>query len=441
MSTDLQTALYIVYSGHIGSLGESQSMTYGQTRDNEQLSKLDDAIGSFITRYNSNLSSTNRKTIFLFPGGMGSQLLQATTPESDGPPYFYNTVWLDCSIVFGAGEHLQMQGDIDSDGRVIIPDGPVDFTTIRPYDQFIQWCDDNEIDYFVFGWDWRRDLKLTVDFFLNTFLPLFRSRVQAECSPDPLQDFSLIGHSMGGMIVKLISNRSINPYVQLMKRAITVATPFYGYGGQLPRYFVGDPDLNHFYPKRVVTRVISSLAGEYMLLFLDEDTYNRDGAALMADPNYPLLQYPILDAATGAVADPYNPKTKAGKVRYPQNYGFDLLELKNGKLIYQQVAAPLDPAINSKFFNFRGVRMSGGGAVINDTVNRQTWDWIAPNFDPETDASPITDYLGPGDDTLPAWSTRLVGTPAANVRDLKGDLEHMFMMNNDLVLNELAGVI
>jgi hypothetical protein len=85
--------------------------------------------------------------------------------------------------------------------------------------------------------------------------------------------------------------------------------------------------------------------------------------------------------------------------------------------------------------------MSGGGAVINDTVNRQTWDWIAPNFDPETDASPITDFLGPGDDTLPAWSTRLVGTPAANVRTLKGNLEHMFMMNNDLVLNELAGVI
>jgi len=415
-------------------------MTYDQTRDNEQLSKLDDAIGSFIARYNSNLSSTNRKTIFLFPGGMGSQLLRATTPESDDPPFFYNTVWLDCSIVFGAGEHLQMQGDIDSEQRIIIPDGPVDFTTIRPYDQFIQWCDDSEIDYFVFGWDWRRDLCLTVDFFLNTFLPLFRSRVQAECSSDPLQDFSLVGHSMGGMIVKLIANRNNNPYVQLMKRAITVATPFYGYGGQLPRYFVGDPDLNHFYPKRVVTRVISSLAAEYTVLFLDEDTYNRDGAALAADPNYPLLTYPSLDAHTGTIADPYNPKTNAGRVRYPQNYGFDHLMLQSGKLLHQQVTAPLDPLINNKFFNFRGVRMNGG-AVVNDTVNRQTWDWIAANFDPDTDASPITDYLGPGDDTLPAWSTRLVGTPAANVRDIKGNLEHMFMMNNNLVLNELAGVI
>jgi len=246
---------------------------------------------------------------------------------------------------------------------------------------------------------------------------------------------------MGGMIVKLISNRSNNPYVQLMKRAITVATPFYGYGGQLPRYFVGDPDLNHFYPKRVVTRVISSLAAEYTVLFLDEDTYNRDGAALMADPNYPLLTYPSLDADTGTIADPYNPKTKAGKVRYPQNYGFDLLALKSGKLLHQQVTAPLDPAINSKFFNFRGVRTDGSGAVINDTVNRQTWDWIAPDFDPDTDDSPITDYLGPGDDTLPAWSTRLVGTPGANVRDIKSNLEHMFMMNNNQVLTELAGVI
>ena len=140
-------------------------MTYGDTRDNEQLSNLDDAIRRFITRYNSNPSSTNRKTIILFPGGMGSQLVRASSPEPWGPPYSYNTVWLDCSILFGAALHLQMQGDVDDNQQIVIPDGPVDFMTLRPYEGFIQWCNDHEVDYFIFGWDWRRDAKLTVDFF------------------------------------------------------------------------------------------------------------------------------------------------------------------------------------------------------------------------------------------------------------------------------------
>ena len=72
----------------------------------------------------------------------------------------------------------------------------------------------NEVDYFVFGWDWRRDGD--GDFFEH-FSPLFRSRVQAECSRSA-RLFTRWAR-MGGMIVKLVSNRNNNPYVQLMKRA------------------------------------------------------------------------------------------------------------------------------------------------------------------------------------------------------------------------------
>lgn len=415
-------------------------MAYGQTRDDEQLSQLEGEIGNFISRYSNNYSATNRKTLIVFPGGMGSRLLRASTTVSQGSPYFYDTVWLDCSILFGAGLYLQMQGDIDYNKQIIVPNGPIDFMTLIPYDGFIQWCDANEIDYFIFGWDWRRDMNLTVEFFLSRFLPCFRQRVQNACGADPLDDFSLVGHSMGGLIVKLIMNRSNSSYVQLVKQAVTVATPFYGYGGQLPRYFMGDPDLNGLYGKRQLTRIISSFAGCYALLFLDEATYTRDRAGLEADPNYPLAEYPILDVATRAIADPYNPTAMPGKVRYPKNYGFDMLALNGGKLVYQDIAAPLDSAINGKFFNFRGVQVKNG-AVVNDTVCNQTWDWIKPNFDPQTVDSPITDYLGPGDGTLPAWSTRSVYTPGANVRTLHGNIDHMSMMSDSLVLNELVKVI
>ena len=416
-------------------------MTYQTERDAEQLDYLNDEITHFISRYSSNLSNTNRKTVILFPGGMGSQLLRASTPESDGPPYFYNIVWLDCSIIFGAGAHLRMQGDIDFDRQFVIADGAVNFPPLTPYQGFIDKCNQQQIDYLIFGWDWRRDLSLTADFFLNVFMPLFKQRV-AGLQPSPLQHLSLVGHSFGGMLIKLILNRTNNPYVQLIKSAVTVASPFYGYGGQLPHYFIGDPDLNPFYGSRTVTRIVSSLAGGYTLLFLDWATFQRDGGMLMQDPNYPLLNYPILDATNGTPADPYNPQTNGAEVRYPQFYGFDWTMLGNGKAIYDQVAALLDPAISAKFFNIRGVT-TNNSVDINETVTHQTWDWIDPDFDPNNvNDCPITDYLGPGDGTLPAWSTRFVHTPVANVRTLRGDdIDHMFMMNNTQVFNELLTVI
>ena len=91
-------------------------------------------------------------------------------------------------------------------------------------------------------------------------MPRFEQRVGG-CIPNPLSHLSLVGHSFGGMIVKLILNRQNNPYVQLVQSAVTVASPFYGYGGQLARYFIGDPDLYLFYSKRNLVRIVSSLAG------------------------------------------------------------------------------------------------------------------------------------------------------------------------------------
>lgn len=416
-------------------------MTYDQTRDSEQLSYLDDAIGDFISRYNSKFQTTNRRTVIFFPGAMGSHLLQASTAEPYGPPYFYSTLWVDGLIALGAATNLQMQGDVDYLQQIVVADGPLDLLIFRPYQGFIDWCDDNNIDYFIFGWDWRRDPGKAADFFLNIFMPRFEQLVGA-CNPHPLLHLSLVGHSFGGMVVKLILNRSSNPYVQLFHSGVTVASPFYGHGGQLARYFIGEPDLYAFYSKRDLVRIVSSLAGGYTLMFLDNVTYGLYGDALKNNDQYfPLANYPVLDATTRAIADPYVPATSGGKVRYPQNYGFNPGNLARGKVVCQNVAAPLAPSINDKFFNIRGVQTDNNG-VVDGTVNNQTWEWIAPDFNPDNRSSPIVDYLGPGDGTLPAWSTRLISAPAGNIITLSGnDIDHMWMMGHPQVTNALDTVI
>jgi len=416
---------------------------YGQGRDQEYLDRLTGPINDFISRYNAN-PSPDHKTIFLFPGGMGSQLVRATAPFQNGPPFFYDTAWLDCSITLGAATNLQMAGDEDYQQQYILPDGCVDFVTLQPYEGFIQWCQSNWIDLFVFGWDWRRGTYENAEFFLESFLPMFDSLVQG-CSPYPLDNFWLIGHSFGGMVIKQILNEYNNAYVKKMQRAITVATPFYGYGGQLHRLFKGDSQLNWtegLDGATKITEIVSTLPSGYELLFLDGGSYDANQAAFAADPDgYDLACYPSMDAdPAGGRADPYNPVPGAppnppGDVRYISSCGFSWPLLGGGNTASHQVAQPLDATVANKFWNIRGVQ-SKNGRDLNGTVVTQTWERVPPTFDADADADPITDKLGPGDGTLPAWSTRLLGNP--NVVTLRGDFEHMDLMNEAAVQGEIA---
>jgi hypothetical protein len=418
-------------------------------RDGEYARSLETAINYFISRYNAN-PSRNHKTLILFPGGMGSQLIRATAPYEDGPPFSYEMAWLDCSIVCGGATNLQLQGDFDYQKRYIIPDGCIDFLQLRPYSDFIQWCRDNWLDLFIFGWDWRRGIEDTAKFFLKTFMPKFESMVRG-CTPNPLQDFTLIGHSFGGMVVKLILNRTDNPYVRQMQRAISVATQFYGYGGQVHRFFKGDPDLNWTEGTdgaARITEIVSTMPGVYELQFLDEDTYNANKAALANDPHgYNLSSYPSMDAASpGQTADPYNPipgrpsSGSNGDVRYISTHGFDWDLLDAGRAVYRKVAQKLDNKVAAKFYNIRGVQFKNG-KLVNGTVVSQKWRRVPSTFNPVTDTDPLSDQPGPGDGVLPAWSTRLVGVPAKNVITIKADIEHMTIMNDASVQTQIASLL
>jgi pimeloyl-ACP methyl ester carboxylesterase len=417
---------------------------YDDARDQAYLDRLAGDIAEFVQNYDGTQS---KGTVFLFLGGLASQLVRADAAYP-ATPSNYDLLWLDFwDILSGTAIDLQMAGDDDYLDQFILPDGPIDSILVQPapYDGFIQWCEQNDIDLFVFGWDWRRSSAAVADFFLNKFLPEF----VAVAGNGPLANFWLIGHSFGGMVVKQIVNQFGDPNVQKMKGAITVATPFYGYGGQLHRFFKGDPDLNFSEGSQgptVVTEIISSLPAGYELLFLDWPTYNANQYAFAHDPEgYNLTSYPIVDRNSGKPADPYNPVP--GKpvgpppalVRYLPNYGFDWDLLASGHTAAQQIAQPLDPSVAPRFWNIRGVQTSNGKKIAG-TVVRQTW-LLSPNkFNPTTSADPIGDRKGSGDDTLPAWSTRLLGNP--NVRTVAADdIDHMEMMNLAEVQKAIAAIM
>lgn len=433
------------------------SLTYEETRDSEHLRLLIPAIGAFISHARSPLATTStcpRQTVFFFPGALASALLRATKKFEAGttePQTFeYEMVWAtQDTLDDGLTRQLKMHQDTvgvfrDKGDRIIVASGVI---SSEFYDGFIDWCANNNLDLFVFDWDWRRRLEDAVTFFVRTFLPFFRAQVLAEGLPDPLTKFSLVGHSAGGMIVNLIL-RGNDPLVATLARAITVATPFYGYAGQVHRWFEGDGLVNgpNDIFKQDMMEVVASLPASYTLQYLDEATYRESAtqSALALDPEFPLVSYPSMDATDPtARADAYNPKTNGTRVRYPLKTGFDLDELAYAKLQIQQLAAPMPASLSEKFYNIRGVTTEDDGQTPkNNTLGDVTWDWVPTSFD-ATDPSPIADGPKvPGDDTQPAWSARLATNALARCITVRArDISHIKIMKHPRVLDELGAIL
>jgi len=416
-------------------------LKYDDERVKEQLRILEPELIRFVQDY-----KPGQPTLILLPGGLGSAIERAEEAFHDGDPpadLDYDDLWLAPSMLCDAME-LAMADDIDADNHICIADGPIAILGLNPYGRFKRWCDDNDFNHFVLGWDWRRRLAPTVDFLTNQFLPTLYQRVDAAYSQDPLDGFTLIGHSEGGFVVKLFLGGG-SSYVQQMAHAITIATPFYGYGGQLQRYFSGDDYFNPIYGKMATAQLVATMRGGYVLLFTDIPTFQRDMAKLNADLQYPPPDWPCKDLTTGAPVDPYAPGSQPGKFRYPTGNGNWFLwgELTLADLVRQQITSPLPDAINAKFYNFRGVQTDNGQA-IDGTKTALTWDWVNANFDPDVDPSPLADLWGKGDDTIPAWSARLVSTPAANVVPILGDvsdLNHVHLMEHDDTLQQIGAIV
>ena len=416
-------------------------MTYADARDREQLRSFNPAIADYVARRTSNPNSDARRTLFLLPGGTGSKLKRATRAYDDSNPgqtFNYDTIWLNLGTFFGDALDLKMHrtaaGEFrDKGDRIIIAGGPVEILGCGPYNGFTQWCEDNDIDWFVFGYDWRRPLEEIRDFFIGKFLAHFRQQVTAAGPADPLQNFVIVGHSQGGMVVNLIAD-SADLLLNGMTHAITVAAPFYGYGGQLHRWFVGEPMLNHL-GRRKVVQTITSFPGCYALNYFDQVTFSANQAALAADP-FPLTAYPAKDHTTPAViVDPYN----APPTRYPGGSGFDGQALGAGKLTVEQLAAA-QTRHTAEFFCIRGVK-SGG----NSTTGSVRWKTVPGTYDIGGDPSPIVDGPQvPGDGTQPAWTTRLVTLAPRQVVTVQGRLDHADMMEfagtQTAIGNILAGV-
>jgi hypothetical protein len=414
---------------------------FDAARDQEYLTRLKVTMDIFAWKYICD-GRPDKKLVILFPGGMASQLLRATAPSTSTGPYSYYVSWLSGLILSGEAENLRIEvNDDDYQDNYVIPDHEIGLQLfgvgLSPYSCFEEWCFKNKIHLFVFGWDWRRGVQNSTNFFLTYVLPNLQARI------GPLKNYTLIGHSAGGMVVKVIANQSTNPYVLGMDKAITVGSPFYGYGAQIQRFIKGISVLNATVPghAKEMAQICASMLGGYEYMFLDETTYNTYAADFQASSEpYKLLDYPSKDFSNPTVrVDPFNPTPCPGGIRYPTTTGFRpdlLLDAIPGA---HKVAQLLDPAVAAKFYCIRGIQFKSG-AVLNKTPVAIRWKCLPPTYDPDVTPtfSPIDEIYGPGDGVQQAWGSRLLRLPAGHVIDVKDDLEHMTMMNERSVQKEIG---
>ena len=321
-------------------------MSYDSVRLDEQMRVLDYSIDSFVLRYNAITQlppflrvNPARQTLFMFPGGTGSTLKRATRRwKAAGPAsqaLDYEVAFGDVpALLGGATRDLRMErrrpdGSYrDKGNRIVIADGLPNVFGVTPYLGFLVWCLLKQIDWFVFPWDWRLNVDDVGTFFIDRFLPHFQERVQNECTnADPLADYSLVGHSAGGLVVKLDSPQRRPSSGENLRKVITVAAPFYGYGGQLHRWFEGHPLVNGFPPftpdyTKGIIKALSSFPGSYSWHFLPEGFYTDNRVAFQNDPA-PLPCYPSVDLTTNNPADPYNPQPPAQRYPIETQSGFN----------------------------------------------------------------------------------------------------------------------
>jgi hypothetical protein len=161
------------------------------------------------------------------------------------------------------------------------------------------------------AYDWRPRNSDSADLLAYALRKLDAAIVEKFGAGEQVADhLCLVAHSLGGIALKLFLNGG-GHFVERMRLAVTVGSPFYGYGGSLPWWFNGYSMLNALANPGALANLIASLPSPYMLPYLDFPTFRANESGFAADKDDPLLNYPLMAADGANPIDLCVPKTSS----------------------------------------------------------------------------------------------------------------------------------
>jgi len=408
--------------------------TYEQVRKDHLLKSNSRQALFFATkRYDP-----NKETIIMLPGGLASQLERSKNKYNTTPQNYekYENVWIDLGIIF---KKEAKKLEINDKGRdkgdhIVIPNGPLESFAENPYDETKKYFRDNDFNYYSWGYDWRRPITESAEL-LKDFLSKFKQEVIKKFGKgrDPLPNTTILCHSMGGLVTKLFLNNVFNKNTttkdvrKWMRRVITVATPFYGTGNHIHRYYRGQDPLNIIYGKKNICKLAGTMPGAYILMFLDQDSYTAYKRDIIKPE---LLRFPTRDMKDpdNIEVDPYDLNSMS---YYPTWIKEDYISLS--KNIRKKIIQDLPSSVIRDVYHIRA-----DGKTTNVELK---WKNINRIFNPKKDKLPLVGTRGKGDGTVPFWSARLAITPDTQIYNTRIADNHSTLMEHIEVLRAVESII
>jgi pimeloyl-ACP methyl ester carboxylesterase len=298
-----------------------------------------------------------REAVVLLPGMMGSLLSSirgVTTLLWINPAIFLN----------GQSSYLELNQDGTRDGSPNIEAVPVSVEKLVYLK--IGLTLRRQTDLYEFPYDWRRPIERSAD--------VLHECIERWADGDPDRGFTLVGHSMGGLVARAYLARHTQIAERRIKHLITHGTPHFGAPSALGSLITGNQMMD------IVTKL---------------NNQNQPRRFLMNLPSvYQLLPAP--------------PDLFPSSVRYPANWdvydaaAWQLEDVRQDYLDagrrFHQLLANTDPQVQI-------TQIAGCNLDTLVEVRRE----FGPDGEPQFEFIGIGEGPGSGDGTVPLWSAELPG--------------------------------
>lgn len=161
--------------------------------------------------------------VVLLPGIMGSLLASIRGVTT--------LLWINPALFLeGKGNYLDLNADATGDADPMIEATPVSIEKI--FYLKISLILRREAQLFEFPYDWRRPIEHNAD--------VLAASLERWAAGSPGRKFTLLGHSMGGIVARAYLARHPRLAERRIKRVISLGTPYFGAAGAVENMIAGN---------------------------------------------------------------------------------------------------------------------------------------------------------------------------------------------------------
>ncbi|MEZ4770498.1 MAG: alpha/beta fold hydrolase [Caldilineales bacterium] len=203
-----------------------------------------------------------REAVVLLPGLMGSLLTSIRGVTS--------LLWINPLLILeGKSNYLELNRDGTSDGSPMVHAAPLSLEKMTYLKMAVALR--RECLLFEFPYDWRLRIETNAEY--------LAAAIETWADGDSSLQFTLVGHSMGGLVARALVNGDRSRARKRIKRVITLGTPHFGASGAVSDIMLGNRMMaiaSALNDNNDMRRMLSTFPSVFQLLPAPPDLFPRD---------------------------------------------------------------------------------------------------------------------------------------------------------------------